>query len=93
MIKLETTKMQNAIRKARQLRPRVRMIGERLYAVSGSQGNTYQVGFAVAKDAQGNRVKLGECNCKAGESGMACYHLAAAAALNIGVMSMRRAAA
>ena len=90
MIKLERSKMTNAINKAKQLRPRVRMIGERTYSVSGSRGNTYTVFFSVAKDAQGNAVRLGECTCPAGHEGMVCYHLVAAAAVNIAVQTMRQ---
>jgi len=91
MIKLDITKMQKALQRAKQLRPRVRMIGERVYEVIGSKGDTYKVGFAIVKDARGNRVKLGECNCLAGQNEMACYHLAAA--VNIGVHALRQAVA
>jgi len=93
MIKLDITKMQRAIQRAKALRPKVRMIGERLYEVIGSKGDTYKVGFAIVKDAQGNRVKLGECNCLAGQNEMTCYHLVAAAAVNIGIHAMRQAVA
>lgn len=87
MIKITSETMQKAIARAKVLRPRVRMTGERTYSVSGSQGGTYTVRFAVA-----NGMKLAECSCKAGEAGMVCRHVVAAAALNIAVMSMRRVA-
>ena len=83
MIKLESHKMINAINRAKAVRPRVRRLAERSYSVSGSKGDTYTVVFVVA-----NGHKLAECNCKAGEAGMLCYHVAAAAALNIAVHSV-----
>jgi len=86
MIKLESNKMQKAIERAKAVRPRVTVISvaERKYAVTGSKGDVYTVRFAIA-----NGLKLGECDCPA--RGM-CYHLAAAAAVNIGIQGMRRAA-
>jgi len=93
MIRLDIAKMQKAIQRAKELRPRVRMIGERVHEVVGSKGDTYKVGFAIVKDARGNRVKLGERSCLAGQNEMACYHLAAAAAVNIGIHAMRQAVA
>ena len=38
MIRLEREKMQNAISRAKVIHPKVRMIGERTYAVTGSSG-------------------------------------------------------
>jgi hypothetical protein len=83
MINLQRTSLQNAIAKAKTIRPRVRRTGERTYTVSGSKGNAYTVRFLV--NAQG--VKLGECNCAAGLRGFACYHLVSAAVLNIALHS------
>ena len=85
MIKLETKTMTKAIARAKAVRPRVRVlsVAERTYSVTGSKGDTYTVKFAVA-----GGHKLGECDCKA--RGV-CYHLAAAAAVNIGIQSMRQA--
>lgn len=86
MLKLETKSMTNAIQKARAIRPKVRVISadERKYAVYGSRGDAYTVRFVIA-----NGHKLAECDCPA--RGM-CYHIAAAASVNIGVQSMRRQA-
>ncbi|MCI0390332.1 MAG: hypothetical protein MOB07_16400 [Acidobacteria bacterium] len=86
MIKLQADKMTKAIERAKAIRPRVRVlsVAERTYSVTGSRGDLYTVKFAVA-----NGHKLGECSCPA--RGM-CYHLAAAAAVNIGIQGMRRAA-
>ena len=84
MIKLEADKMTKAIERAKAARPRVRVISaaERTYSVIGSKGDAYTVRFAVA-----NGHKLAECDCPA--RGL-CYHIAAAASVNIAVQSMRR---
>jgi uncharacterized Zn finger protein len=86
MIKLETKTMTKAIERAKAIHPKVRVISasERVYAVTGSKGNAYTVRFAVVSG-----LKLGSCDCPA--RGM-CYHISAAAAVNIGIQSMRRAA-
>ncbi|HEY7184174.1 MAG TPA: hypothetical protein VIC84_22255 [Blastocatellia bacterium] len=84
MIKLEANKMTKAIERAKAVRPRVRVINAdaRIYAVTGSKGDIYTVRFAVA-----NGHKLAECDCPA--RGL-CYHIAAAASVNIGIQSMRQ---
>ena len=88
MIKLEADKMQRAIARAKLLRPRVKWLGGRDYSVTSSNGQgTYTVRFAVV-----NGLKLGECDCKAGQAGMMCFHICAAAAVNIAVQSIHRAA-
>jgi hypothetical protein len=92
MINLETAKLTNAINRAKQIRPRVKMIGNRTYTVTGSRGANYTVFFAVAKDAHGRPVRMGECTCEAGRNAMPCFHLAAAAALNIAIHTMRQQA-
>jgi hypothetical protein len=86
MIRLQQNKMQNAIHKARQVKPSVKMIGERVYSVTSSnRSQTYTVTFKVI-----NNLKLGECNCAAGLQGYMCFHIASAAALNIAIQSMRK---
>jgi hypothetical protein len=49
----------------------------------------YTVRFAVA-----NGMKLAECDCKAGQRDQMCYHVAAAAGVNMGmgIQGMRKAA-
>src|SRR5437016_6114413 len=89
MIALSKDKLQNAIARAKQLRPTVRFLGERHFLVFSSHNhNEYEVRFAVV-----NGVKQGECSCRAGQEGMPCYHLAAAVSVNIGVAAMRKRAA
>ena len=58
MLKLEPTKMQKAIERAKTIRPHVRVISaaERTYSVTGSKGDIYTVKFVVV-----NGHKLGEC--------------------------------
>lgn len=87
MIKLSTATMRNGIARAKQIRPTVKMIGERMFAVSGSTGNSYVVKFHII-----NGVRFGECNCAAGQRDQMCFHQCAAASLQIAVASMRRAA-
>jgi uncharacterized Zn finger protein len=84
MIKLESAKMKNAIARAKAVRPRVTRLAERSYRVTSSNGKDfYTVRFAVA-----NGHKLAECDCKAGQAGQLCYHVAAAAAVNIALHSV-----
>lgn len=89
MIELRSVaQMRRAIKRAQQLKPFVRVRGFRWYEVKSSNGeNIYTIHFY--KDG---KRRLGECNCKAGERGLVCYHMAGAAAVHIGVCNMRRAA-
>lgn len=41
--------------------------------------------FAVA-----NGLKLAECDCRAGKAGQMCFHVAAAAQVNVMTQSMRK---
>lgn len=89
MIKLEHgDKMNKAIERAKVVRPFVKWLGERTYTVTSRDGQgVYTVRFAVA-----NGNKLAECNCTAGEAEMLCYHIAAAAAVNIAIASIHQRA-
>jgi hypothetical protein len=52
----------------------------RQYRVTNRKnGNDYTVDFFVRTDGR----RFGHCTCKAGQNGLACKHIAAAAALNI----------
>lgn len=79
MLRLTNQSVAKAIERARAERLHVRVVSaaERVYAVTGSKGNEYTVRFAVA-----NGLKLGSCDCAART---VCKHLAAAAAVNIGI--------
>ena len=79
MIKLTTENTQKAVAKCKQLKPRVKFIKDRLFVVySASNSNVYHVRFDVQ-----NGEKFGECECKASERGLICYHLIAGATANI----------
>jgi hypothetical protein len=89
MIELKSKEqMAKAIKRARQLKPFVRVRGFRWYEVQSSNGEqTYTIHFY--KDG---KRRLGECNCQGGQRGYVCYHLAGAAAVHIGLAALRRAA-
>ncbi len=89
MIELKSKEqMAKAIKRARQLRPFVRVRGFRWYEVQSSNHDAvYTIHFYKS-----GRQKLAECNCKAGERGLICYHIAGAVAIHLGIASMRRAA-
>jgi len=89
MIKLTTENTQKAIARAKELRPKVIFIQDRVFEVkSANNGNSYTVRFEVQ-----NGEKFGSCECKAGQSGKyACYHLVAAAQVNIIRQSIKRQA-
>ncbi len=89
MIKLTTENTQNAIAKCKQLKPTVRFIKDRFFAVqSANNSNVYHVSFDVR-----NGEKFGQCECKASERGLVCYHLVAGATANIYRQSLKRQAA
>lgn len=54
--------------------------------VNRVNGRTYNVNFFVRSGR-----RFGQCNCTGGERGLACKHLAAAAAIQTGIAAMRRA--
>jgi hypothetical protein len=86
MIKLTTENTAKAVERCKQLRPKVRFIADRIFAVkSANNGNIYTVRFDVI---QGQ--KFGQCDCKASERGLVCYHIAGAAQVNIYRQSLKR---
>jgi len=89
MIRLTTaTKLQNAINKARTVKPFVRVNCFGSYSVTNRQtGATYTV---TCEKRNGER--FADCSCQAGTRGQACYHVAAAAGAHI-VIATERAAA
>ncbi len=77
--------MARAIERSRKLKPFVKVIGFRWYEVRSSDGKqTYTIHFYERESRM-----LGECNCKGGELGFICYHLAGAAAIHVGIAAMR----
>jgi hypothetical protein len=89
MIELKSKEqMAKAIKRARQLKPFVRVRGFRWYEVKSSNGDeTYTIHFYKV-----GRQKLAECNCQGGQRGYVCYHIAGAVAVHLGIAAMRRAA-
>jgi hypothetical protein len=80
MIQLTTaTAIENAITKARTVKPRVRVNCFGSYTVENKQtGAAYSV---TCEKQDGKR--FASCTCRAGELGRACYHVAAAVAAHI----------
>jgi hypothetical protein len=86
MIKLTADNTTKAIERCKKLKPIVRFITERTFTVeSANNSNVYLVSFDV-KDGQ----KFGQCECKASEKGLVCYHIVAAATANIYRQSLKR---
>ena len=89
MIRLTPENTQRAIERCKQLKPKVRFIKDRVFAVySANNSNVYHVNFDVR-----NGEKLGQCECKASEKGLVCYHLVAGATANIYRQGLKRQAA
>jgi hypothetical protein len=86
MIKLTTENTARAIERCRKLKPTVRFVAERTFSVkSANNENSYTVRFDVQ-----NGEKFGQCECKASERGLVCYHIVAGATVNIYRQSLKR---
>jgi hypothetical protein len=85
MFTIEITEIANAIERAKELHPavRVKRFGE--YLVGGSKGAVYTV--RCWRDRQGRNV---DCTCMT-RDGIACKHGMAAVSLHIGLARMRLA--
>ncbi len=79
--------LEEAIAKAKKVRPRVEFDHFGLYRVSGSKGY-YTV--ICRKDEHG--YKTVACTCKGAEKGLVCYHSAAALSLHVGLAKQRQPA-
>ncbi|HEY8561273.1 MAG TPA: hypothetical protein VIL74_12930 [Pyrinomonadaceae bacterium] len=87
VIKLTTDNTAKAIERCKQLKPKVRFIKDRLFVVySANNSNVYHVSFDVK-----NGQKFGQCECKASEKGLVCYHIIAGATANIYRQSLKLA--
>lgn len=87
MIKLTTENTQRAIERCKQLKPKVRFIKDRFFGIhSANNSNVYHVSFDVQ-----NGEKFGQCECKASERGLVCYHIVAGATANIYRQSLKLA--
>lgn len=86
MIRLTTENTAKAIERCRKLKPQVRFISDRTFSVaSANNTNSYKVRFEVQ-----NGEKFGECECKASEKKLVCYHIIAGATANIYRQSLKR---
>ncbi len=86
MIKLTTENTAKAIERCKKLKPTVRFVADRVFAVqSANNTNAYTVRFDVQ-----NGEKFGLCECKASERGLVCYHIIGAATANIYRQSLKR---
>jgi hypothetical protein len=83
MFSLETANIERAIKSAKALHPKVKMIEFGTYEVTGSTGNTYTV-----KCYRAHGEKIVECNC-ATRAGVACKHGLAAVSLHIALAARR----
>lgn len=79
--------LEKAIEKARKVRTKVRFLSFGCYAVKGAKGNFYTVKCERADNGEKQVI----CECKGGESGLVCYHAAAALSLHIGLAKQRLA--
>jgi hypothetical protein len=88
MIQLTTAaKLQNAINKARTVKPFVRINRFGSYTVQNKQtGATYTV-ECVKRDNK----RFATCTCKAGARGQGCYHVAAAVSAHIQLATQQAA--
>ena len=86
MIELTKENTQRAIERCKQLKPKVRFVEDRVFTVhSANNSNVYTVRFNVE-----NGKKLRQCECKASERNLVCYHIAAASAANIYRQGLKR---
>jgi hypothetical protein len=88
MVELNSSKIANAVRRCRQVRPLVAAVsveGREYLVESSDKMNMYPVRLSVS-----NGRRFADCPCKAGRSGMVCYHSVAAATLHVGLMRARR---
>lgn len=79
-----TTNLQNAINKARKVKCTVKLLSGRAYLITTPQQHRYVVRFE-----EFDGLRYGRCNCKAGNAGMACFHVAKVALVDTGIQQMR----
>ena len=77
--------LENAITKARTVKPRVHINRFGSYSVTNKQtGATYTV-----ECTKRDNKRFAHCTCKAGERGQGCYHIAAAVSAHIQLATER----
>ncbi|MDQ3257107.1 MAG: hypothetical protein M3R15_24985 [Acidobacteriota bacterium] len=87
MIQLTTAaKLENAINKARTVKPRVRVNQFDSYTVTNkATGATY-----IVECSKRDNKRFAHCTCLAGERGQACYHVAAAVGAHVQLAAERQ---
>lgn len=73
----DESQLKNAIKRAKEVHPKVKILTFGKYLVTGSKGNLYTV--VCRKDERTNQ-KVICCSCKAGERNLPCLHSAVAVA-------------
>ena len=77
MIRIENSaKMEAAVERCKKNHPKVRRVDAKTVTVYSSNGNAYTVRFTEPRAG----LKLACCDCKAGQAGQLCYHIAGALA-------------
>ena len=86
MIELKSKEqLSKAIKRAKASKLFVRFVQFRQFKVENlMNGQIYNVNFFVRAGR-----RFGHCDCKGGERGLACKHIAAAAAVQTGIAAMR----
>lgn len=84
----DRSQMEKAIERARANHPRVKVQTLGSYLVRGSAGNFYTVTMS-----REGALKAIDCGCVAGQFSTPCYHAAAALAVHMGLLRVRRASA
>ncbi len=77
------SQLERATKKARKLKPLVRVIAFGVYAVRGSQGNFYEV--RCERDDDGRKIV--SCNCEGGRKNLVCFHSVAGLSRHIALAS------
>ena len=88
MIELKSAEqLSKAVARAKACSLFVRYIQFRQFRLENrTNGHSYNVNFYVRAGR-----RFGHCDCKGGERGLVCKHLAAAAAIQTGIAAMRQA--
>lgn len=76
----DENQLQNAIKRAKVVKPKVKVLSFGKYSVTGSKGNLYTV---VCRKDERTSEKVICCSCKAAEKNLPCFHSAVAIAQHI----------
>lgn len=85
----DENQIKNAIRRAKQIRPKIKTISFGKYLVTGSKGNLYTV---VCRKDERTKNKVIQCSCKAGDKRMPCFHSVVAIAQHLYLAESRQIA-